>query len=326
VPRQQQRRPGPLIRRDGGQGLIELAADPGRPGAWTLLVDGTPQSHVDLTDPRHLEFEYMRWLGHLADLAAPPGEPLRVLHLGAGALTLARYVAATRPASRQLAVDTDAVLIELVRQRLPLGTPPRPAAGRRDGPHRVFTRRESCHHEAGPRGSRRPGRIRIRAGDARAVLGELAAGSFDMVVADLFTAGRTPPHVTTAEFTTAAARVLAPEGVFAANIGDGPPLAFARAQVATVRSVFPHACLLAEAGVLRARRFGNLVLAGSRRKLPAAELARRAAACPFPARLLHAGELARFAAGARPVTDAVAQPSPAPPADLLAGRPGGAGR
>jgi spermidine synthase len=80
-----------------GEPAIELVPDPDRPRAWTLVVDGTPQSHVDLDDPRHLEFEYMRRLGHLIDLAAPPARPLRVLHLGAGALTLARYVAATRP-------------------------------------------------------------------------------------------------------------------------------------------------------------------------------------------------------------------------------------
>src|SRR5258708_16671223 len=102
---------------------FELAADPDRPAAWTLLTDGFPQSHVDLDDPRHLEFEYVRRLGHLLDLAAPPGAPLRVLHLGAGALTLARYVAATRPGSHQLAVDSDAALIEFVRRRLPLGQP-----------------------------------------------------------------------------------------------------------------------------------------------------------------------------------------------------------
>ena len=66
-----------------------------------LLIDGVPQSHVDLDDPGYLEFEYVRRLGHVIDLAAPAGQPLRVLHLGAGALTLARYVAATRPASRQ---------------------------------------------------------------------------------------------------------------------------------------------------------------------------------------------------------------------------------
>src|SRR5262249_3431928 len=139
-----------------GSGLAELAVDPQRPRAFTLLVDGAPQSHVDLDDPRHLEFGYMRLLGHLIDLAAPSapaGRPLRVLHLGGGGLTLARYVAATRPGSVQLAVDSDAALVELVRRRLPLDQ-----RGRRAG--------------GGPQG-----RIRVRVGDARAVLEQVPAGS-----------------------------------------------------------------------------------------------------------------------------------------------------
>ena len=137
-----------MSRPPGGvdSGVAELVSDPDRPRAWTLLVDGTPQSHVDLDDPQYLEFEYMRRLGHLVNLAAPAGEPLRVLHLGAGGLTLARYVTATRPGSSQLAVESDAALVELVRRRLPLG--PR---GRRAG----------------------AGRLRIRIGDARAVLEQL---------------------------------------------------------------------------------------------------------------------------------------------------------
>ena len=73
-------------------GQAELVPDPDRPGSWTLLLDGAPQSHVDLTDPTHLEFEYVRRLAAALDLIAPAGAPLRVLHLGGGALTLPRYV------------------------------------------------------------------------------------------------------------------------------------------------------------------------------------------------------------------------------------------
>ena len=115
----------------------ELMRELDRPNAWELFVDGIPQSHVDLDDPNYLEFEYVRRLGHLLDTAAPG--PLRVLHLGAGALTLARYVAVNRPGSDQLAVDNDSALIELVRARLPLP-------------------------------NSRKGRIRVRIGDARAEL------------------------------------------------------------------------------------------------------------------------------------------------------------
>jgi spermidine synthase len=263
-------------------GRAELLRDADRRAAWMLLVDGVPQSHVDLDDPGYLDFEYVRRLGHVIDAAAPAGQPLRVLHLGAGALTLARYVAATRPGSSQLAIEVDAALVDFIRRRLP-----------------------------GPR-------VRVRIGDARAVLERLAAGSFDVVIADVFAGGRTPAHLTSAEFWAAGRRALRDTGVFAANVADGAPLAHARAQVATARAVFPHACLIADAAVLRGRRFGNLVLAASPGPLPADTLTRRAAGDPMPGRVLHGRDLARFAAGAKVVTDATATPSPAAPAGAFA--------
>ncbi len=278
--------------------MAELLLDADRPGAWMLLVDDVPQSHVNLDDPEYLDFEYMRRLGHVADLAAPPGQPLRVLHLGGGGLTLARYVAATRPGSSQLAVESDAALVALVRRWLPLDQPARRDSGRTGA-----------------------GRVRVRVGDARGVLEQLPAASFDLVVADLFAAARTPAHLTSVEFAAAAVRVLTPAGCYAVNIGDGPPLAYARAQVATVGSVFAQVCLIADPGVLRGRRYGNLVLAAAQDDLPLAGLTRRAAGDPFPGRLVHGADLDRFAAGAKPVTDAEAQPSPAPPPDVFTTRP-----
>ena len=270
-------------------GRVELLADADRPGAWMLLVDGISQSHVDLDDPRHLDLEYMRWLGHLIDLAAPAGTPLRVLHLGAGGLTLARYVAATRPGSRQLAVEADAEVAGLVRERLPVG-----------------------------RAQGGAGRIGVRLGDARAVLGRLPAGSFDVVVADAFDGDRTPAHLTSVEFTRAAARVLADGGIYAVNVGDGPPLAHARGRIAAVRAVFGQACVLAEPAVLHGRRFGNLVVVGAGRELPLEGLTRRLAADPFPARVVAGDELDRFTAGAAPIEDAGAEPSPPMPPEIFA--------
>jgi spermidine synthase len=267
--------------------LIEFLGDLDRPRAWMLLVGGVPQSHVDLDDPRYLEFEYMRRLGHVVDLAAPAGAPLRVLHLGGGGLTLARYVAATRQGSDQLAVESSAQVATLVRRRLPLDQPGRP-----------------------PRGA---GRITVRVADARHALERVPAGAFDMLVADVFAGGQTPAHLTSAEFTRAAASALASSGIFAVNVGDGPPLVHARGRVATVRSVFRHACVIVEAGVLRGRRFGNLVVVAADRDLPVAELTRRAAADPFPARVLAGAALDRFVGMAAPVTDADAEPSPALP-------------
>ncbi len=271
---------GPVSTVDSVHGRAELLRDADRRASWMLMVDGVPQSHVDLDDPGYLDFEYVRRLGHVIDTAAPAGQPLRVLHLGAGALTLARYVAATRPGSRQLAVEIDAALVGLVRARLPL-----------------------------PRGRS----IRVRVGDARDVLESLPAGSFDVVITDAFAGGRTPAHLTSAEFMAAVRRALRGTGVFAGNVADGPPLAHARAQVATALTAFTYACLIADAAVLRGRRFGNLVLAASAGPLPADTLTRLAAGDPMPGRVLYGDELTRFAAGARPVTDAVASPSPDPP-------------
>lgn len=285
-----------VVRQDVDSGLAELMRDPDRPRAWTLLVDGTPQSHVDLDDPLYLEFEYMRRFGHLIDLAAPTGEPLRVLHLGGGGLTLARYVAATRPGSSQLSAESDAALVELVRQRLPLAQRARRASGDQAD------------------------RVRIRVADARSVLEHVPAGSFDVVVADIFAGARTPAHLTSLEFDQSVARALSPSGIYAANVADGPPLAHARARVATVCSVFPHACMIADAAVLRGRRFGNLVVAAARHGLPVAGLSQRAASDPFPGRLVHGAALDRFAAGARLITDARAEPSLAPPPDIFAVR------
>ncbi len=287
---------GLAARQQVDAGVAELVGDPDRPRAWTLLVDGTPQSHVDLDDPRHLEFEYVRRLGHLIDVAAAGGAPLRVLHLGGGGLTLARYVTATRPSSVQVAVDSDAALVEFVRRELPLDQ--RSRRGRGSG----------------------GGRIRVRVGDARAELDRVAPASFDLVVADLFVGAHTPAHLTSAEFVAAASRALTPGGSYAVNIAAGPPLAHARARVAGVMTVFEHVCLIAEAPVLRGRRFGNLVVVGSRASLPVAELTRRAAGDPFPARVIDGSDLDRFVAGTRPLTDESARPSPLPPPGTF-GRP-----
>jgi spermidine synthase len=273
---------GERLRQPVDTGIAELVPDPDRSGGWTLLVDGTPQSHVDLDDPRHLEFEYVRRMAHVMDLAEPG--PLRALHLGGGALTLPRYLAATRRGSGQQVVEIDGALLELVRRELPLD---------------------------------RSARVRLRTGDARDVLARVPAGAFDLVVADVFVAGRTPAPFTSVEFAGLASRALRPDGRLVANVADGGGLAFTRRAVATVRAVFGAVALLGESSVLKGRRFGNLVLVGSHDSLPVDGYARAGAGDPFPSRVLHGTELDRFVAGARPVTDADAERSPEPPSGVF---------
>jgi spermidine synthase len=283
---QQDRVARAVITAEVDHGMAELVGDPDRPQAWTLLLDGTAQSYVDLDDPTHLEFEYIRRLGHVADLVAPPGTPLRALHLGGGAWTLARYVAATRPGSAQRVVELDGRLVDLVASRLPS-----------DGTG-----------------------IEVTVGDARAALTTVAPGSVDLLVLDVFAGARTPSHLTSVEFVRAAAAVLAADGVYAANVADGGSLAFARTQVAAAAAVFGEVVVIAAPQLLHGQRFGNLILVGSAAPLPVDGLVRRAAGDPFPAGVLTGPDVRRFA-GAAPVPgDRTTTPSPMPPAGFF-GRP-----
>lgn len=266
---------------DSAGGEIELLADADRPGGWLLLIDRIRQSYVDLDDPTYLDFEYVQAFADVVELR--PAGPLVVTHVGGGAGTLARYVAATRPGSTQLMLEPDERVTTAVRARLPY-----------------------------PRGSR----IRVRPVGGRAGLAALRTGSADLVVLDAFHGGRVPPELTSAEWFADVARVLRADGVLLANLADGPPLTFTRRVTAAVQTVLPEAALRADAAVLRGRRFGNVVLVASRAGLPLAGLARAAAAAMFPQRLLSGAELAEFRGAARPLTDADPMRSPEPPEAL----------
>lgn len=256
-------------------------------GGYELEVDGTPQSHVDLDDPTHLHFEYIARMGAVIDRLRMPGQPLTAVHLGGGALTLPRYIAHTRPGSRQQVIELEQPLIDLVRDRLPL---PRTA------------------------------QVRVRIGDARAVAQKLPPGlqgAADLVVSDVFAGAQTPAHLTTVEYFRVLAGLLAPDGVLLTNVADGAGLAFARREVATIRSVLPETIVLAEVQTLKGRRFGNLVIAASASPLPVEWLPRLMAAGPHPAKVAQGAEIDEFVRGAAVVTDATAIASPKPSASLF---------
>ncbi|MGV8976463.1 MAG: spermidine synthase [Cellulomonas sp.] len=237
----------------------------------TVLVNGVPSSHLDLVDPTRLSFEYMAQMAAVLDRFSP-GQPLAVIHLGAAGCALARYVHATRPASRQIAIELDTTLPELVRAWFDL---PRAPA------------------------------LRIRAGDARGELARLPDTSADVVIRDVFAGDRTPEHVTTLEFTAEIARVLRPGGLYLANCADRPPLTHARAEAATLAAVFADVAVIAEPGQLRGRRYGNLVLAATHdpTTLRSADLDRALRSLPTPSRLLRDADVVAFIGSARPILD-----------------------
>lgn len=231
----------------------EIDEDAHIEGALILSVGGAQQSHVDLLHPERIFYEYLQRIGHVVDLVGAPGEPLRVLHLGAGALTLVRYLQATRPGSEQTAVDLDGTLMDFVLDAMPL-----------------------------PEGTV----CDVVIGDAADAVLEQPDGAFDVVVLDIFAGADAPAHLTSPDFAAHLLRVCAREGVVLVNVGDDPPLAFARAQSRQLAALAPATAVLTEAGMVDGSRAGNVVVAARNGPWPDAWTRALLAAGPHPAAVL----------------------------------------
>lgn len=192
---------------------------------FILERDGMQQSAVDLADLTRLAFDYMRRIGDVLDRL--PEGPLRVLHVGGAAMTLPRYVHATRPRSSQIVLEPDAETIETVRAEAPL--PPRSG-------------------------------IKVRPVDGATGIKAVRDASQDVVVLDAFAGAVTPPELLTRAFAEDVRRVLAASGVLLANLVDRPPFGVVRDVVASVRDL-GEVVVGVEPATLKGRRAGNLVVA-----------------------------------------------------------------
>jgi len=251
-----------------------------RPGTFVLRMAGMNQSHVDLAHPTRLEFEYVRRIADVLDLAAPSGAPLRVVHVGGAGMTLPRYVAALRPRSPQVVLEPAVDVTELVRRELPLP--------QRSG-------------------------IKVRPLGGRPGIAELGDGYAEVVVLDAFSSARVPGELVTAEFFADVARVLSADGLFVLNLTDRAPFSWTRRVIAALRVSFSELLISAEPATLRARRVGNLVVVASRSAVPLTALQARAASAPAPYRVLDASQVSDGFGGGAPftVTDTESSPPPA---------------
>lgn len=255
--------PAAAIRAEVETGYAELCPDPDVESAWTLLVNSVPQSHVDLKDPQLIAFDYVRRMADIIEVLVPAG-PIDVLHLGGGAMTLPRCLAAMRPGSVQRVVEIDGRLLRLVLDHLPIE-----------------------EHDG----------IETVVGDAAEAVAAAGGGRHDVVVCDVFHGSRVPAQVRGIDFARDVARVLSPGGLYVANIMDSPPLAFARAQAGLLSQVFTRVAVVADAAVLRGRRHGNLILVATPAQTPFDLLIRRLAADPFAVRVEAGDRLERFVRG-----------------------------
>jgi spermidine synthase len=249
-----------------------------RAGAFLLLLDRRPQSHVDLDDPTRLEFDYVRRMGDVVDAWGVAGARLRALHVGGGAMTLARYVAHSRPTSAQVVLEPSAEVVDAVRRDLPL-----PA---RSG-------------------------IKVRSVDGRTGVAAIRDDSQDLVVVDAFADGRVPGELVTAECAAAYARMLDRDGLLLLNLVDRAPFAWTRRVVAAVASALPALMVSAEPATLRARRPGNLLLVAAHSTVPVSALRARATSGTSPYQVIDGPGVRDRFGGGTPFTDADAEESPA---------------
>ncbi|MFE0678081.1 fused MFS/spermidine synthase [Streptomyces sp. NPDC058867] len=252
-----------------------VVADPDRPGGRTLILDGLRHSYVDLDDPTHLEFTYVRAVASAVDAAFAEDEPLAAYHLGGGGLTFPRYLAATRPGTHSLVSEIDGGIVRVNRERLGLGSG--------DG-------------------------IEVRTEDGRLGLRRLDTGSRDLVVGDAFGGISVPWHLTTVEAMADVRRVLDEDGLYVANLIDHGAQSFARAEVATLGDVFDHVAVVGEPADIGldtavAPEGGNLVVLASDRPVDVRATQEALDARRTGWRIATGDALTAWIGDARPLTD-----------------------
>ncbi|WP_195849297.1 MULTISPECIES: spermidine synthase [Arthrobacter] len=236
-----------------------LDKDPWHEHAFVLSIDNAEQSQVNLAHPEEVFYEYLRRIANAVDLVKPAGEPITALHLGAGALTLARYIQATRPGSIQHAVELERELLDFVLEHLPL-----------------------------PAGTN----LSSHVGDAREELGALPAQlTFDVVILDIFSGPDAPAHLACADFYREAAAVLAPGGILAVNVGDEPGFTLVTSQTKALQEAMSHVAAYGTSMLFTRRYPGNIILLGSNSPWPADWGQALLAAGPHPGTVMAGVEL-----------------------------------
>lgn len=232
------------------------------PGAKILAIGGAEQSHVNLAHPEEVFYEYLARIANHLKVLREPGEPLRMLHLGAGALTLARWASVVFPNSTHVAVDIERELLDFVITQLPLP--------------------KNCSLET-------------IVADARDVLhNQLDGRTFDVIIVDIFSGPEAPEHLTVPEYYSELYTALDDQGLLFVNIGDDPPLAFTDRQVAAARQNFDFVMLSSSPEMFTRRYPGNLILTAAKHRLDDSSINHCQASGPFPSEIKHSLGLDRF--------------------------------
>ncbi|CAN5168707.1 fused MFS/spermidine synthase [soil metagenome] len=249
-----------------GVGTAEVISDRSRPGARMLLIDGQVHGHVDPADPGRLQLDYQARLAAIISAVLGRAGGGRVLHLGGGAFAVPRALQHADPSLRQVVVERSGAIIKLAEREL---------------------------------GLRRDPALQVRKGDARAVLARCEAASAEVIAADAFVDGHTPRHLSTVEFLSDVARVLAPGGTYVVNLIDEQPWTVLGAHTATAGEVFADVLAVGSRGVARLRDPGNVFLLASATRMDREHLTSALVGGAHPSALVAAGQLTALARSAR---------------------------
>lgn len=248
----------------------QVRVDEDNPSGRVLVLDSLIHGYVDLEDDTHLEYDYVKVFGDVLGVAAPEGQPLDVLHIGGGAMSLPRYVDATRPGSHNTVIEIDPMLVELAEEEF--GFEPTDSI-------EVITR------------------------DARVALQHDVDARYDVVVGDAFGGLAVPWHLTTLEAIHQIRGAMTDDGLYTLNLIDRPPMRFARAEAATLAAAFDHVAVVGGPPQVAGNAGGNLVLVASDAPLPLDELRERIAARDGDQVLAAGEEVEEFIGQARVLTD-----------------------
>ena len=264
-----------------------LVPDDVVPGAFHVKFGPTSQSWVDPARPDYLVFEYVNHVAIILEhtlLDAAADRRLRIIHIGGAGMTLPRWVAWRRPGTAQIVCEPDAELTEEVRRKIPL--PPRSG-------------------------------IKVRDVDGRSGVAAMPADYAEAVVVDAFDGARVPAELASGEFLDELQRIGRQESVVVYNVTDTAPFPWVKKVVAGMRQRWRHVIVGAETPVHKGRRFGNLLLVGSRFRPDLAAIRRDSMRLPFGYRWLDGAELDGWCGGAEPFTDADTRHSPEPSGSKL---------
>ena len=248
---------------------VAVVDDPENASGRTLVLDDLRHSYVDLDDPTDLRFWYIQRIVDGIETMAPTGE-IDIVNVGAGALTIPRYVRETRPGSDQVVLEIDPDLLGIVEDELGYA----PGAD-----------------------------VRVEIGDGRLGMADLATDSADVVVGDAFGSRAVPWQLATEEFVDDVHRVLRPGGLYAVNIIDAPARKFLRAEAATFAEVFEHVVVILGPNVV-AGGSGNSVVLASDSPIDSVALAERMAASGLGGEVV--ADTAAFIDGAQILRDELA--------------------